>query len=537
MQEKLKKNLIRSVGKSFGASLIAVAFCLSFTNNSQAIQAVAEIPVPAEPEVAPAGLPKIKLTIKEELVKSLFSSVKGLTDPVKWENAVRVPIDVTTENKVARFYTRQGFGLLQNQWDLESHRSFVYALKHDKDCIGPYIGLLMLSTQRHNPSHMNQKALSSVVVTLKNEKKGKDYTYTQQERLYAEVALSMAEGIREDVVNSVNELVKAYPMDFQALIMQQVILPMRAGGNTVNDKSKFIGRMMKNYPLVPMLWVYWLSIHQFQNDPVFLKNEVIPYSSKLVKWAPKMPVWYLYHGMFLHKSEEFDEANQSFDKAIEIYAKWGEDSNIPNDFNAPLWQSLIFKSVNYYKAGKFDEAMTLAKELQKTPVNVTLRSEVRGIYLWEIQSLPSRLYLARNQPGDLIRARESLPSKEFLNSVEEISAASMYFTALNEYIAFKMAIKDGKIDAAKEIKVDLLDKSQQNFNLTKVKSNNFIDRNYFHRGRYAVNVYHNFANAELEKIDGNMKDYETFREYMQDSLNKGSRILILPRHVIEEFQK
>ncbi len=48
-------------------------------------------------------------------------------------------------------------------------------------------------------------------------------------------------------------------------------------------------------------------------------------------------------------------------------------------------------------------------------------------------------------------------------------------------------------------------------------------------------IYHNFANAELEKLDGNMKGYETFREYMQESLNKGSRILILPRHVIEEF--
>lgn len=548
MQSKSKKIPISKTSNTFRGLMLALSFSLGLSGHAVALQANPEveaqplqtaknteadpaIPVPAE--IPEAGVKK--LSIKDELYENLQNSVNGLADPIRWENAVRIPIDVTTEDKEARFYARQGFGLLQNQWDIEAHRSFVYALKQDKDCIVPYVGLLMLSTQRHNPSYLNQKSLSSVVLTLKNQKNGAAYVYTQQERLYAEVALCMVEGIKDDLVDSVNELVKSYPMDFQALIMQQVLLPMRSGTNSVNQKSKFIGRMMKNYPLVPILWVYWLSIHQFQNDPQFLKNEVIPYSAKLVKWAPEIPVWYLYHGMFQHKAELYDEANESFDTAIELYAKWGKDSNVPNDVNAPLWQAMIFKSVNYFKAGKFDEAMKLAKEMQKTKVDVNLRSEVRGIYLWEVQSLPARLYLARNQPGDLIRARESLPAKAMLNAVEDISAASMYYTALYEYIAFKIAIKDGEIDAAKEIKVTLLDKSRQNFDLTKTKANNFVDRNYFHRGRYAVYVYQNFANAELEKIDGNMKGYETFREYLLESLENGSRLQILPRHVIEDF--
>lgn len=533
-------NIFKS-GKSESLSVLATAtfLCLGLVSSADEVESSLVVPneskAKAEELLESKAVVSMELTIKEELYKNLVNSVNGLAVPARWEDAVRVPIDVTTEDKEARYFTRQGFGLLQNQWDIESHRSFIHALRFDKDCIGPYIGLLMLSTQRHNPSFLYQKSLASVVMSLKNERKDDGYVYSLQERLYAEVALSMSDGIQDDLVESVNELVKAYPMDFQALIMQQVILPMRVGGNSVNDKSKFIGRMMKRYPMVPMLWVYWLSIHQFQNDSQFLKNEVIPYSAKLVKWAPKMPVWYLYHGMFLHKSEQYDAANENFDKAIELYAKWGVDSNVPKDVNAPLWQALIFKSVNYYKAGKFDEAMKLAKDLQGSEVNVNLRSEVRGIYLWEVQSLPARLYIARNEPGDLIRARESLPAKELLNAVEEISAAPMYYTTLNEYIAFKIAIKEGNIDAAKEIKLSLLDKSRQNFDLTKVKSNNFIDRNYFHRGRYAVYVYQNFANAELEKVAGNMKGYETFREYLNDALNRGSRILILPRHVIEKF--
>jgi len=369
--------------------------------------------------------------------------------------------------------------LLNSVEDIEAHRCFVYAMKHDQNCIGPYIGLLMLSTEQHNPSFMNKEALSLAVLKLKDKKQGGEYVYSKQERLYAEVAINMAEGIRKDQIQSMEELVKAYPMDFQALIMKEVRLPMVGKGNTVNESSQFVASRMKKYPLVPLLWAYWLSIHQFQNDPLFLKNEVLPFSSKLVKWAPDMPVWYLYHGMFLHKAEEYKKANESLEKAITLYREWGKNSNIPDAMNVPLLQTLIFKSVNYAKWGKFDEGIKLAKELQNQDIDFTLRNEIRGVYLWEIQSLPSRLYLARNQPGDLIRARSSLPSRELLKSAEEISAAPMYYSALNEYIAFRIAIKDGQIEAAQEIKLNFLDISRQNFDQTNVESNNFVDDSYF----------------------------------------------------------
>ena len=353
MPRKSKKILLEKAIKPLRGFLMMVfmsLFAVDISNGQGAdLLEPSAIPVPAEKveKVAPAVA---KRSIKDKLYDDLQNSVNGLSNPIRWENAVRIPIDVTTENKKARFYARQGFGLLQNKWDLEAHRSFVYALKQDKDCIVPYVGLLILSSERHNPSNLNQKALASVVLSLKNKKKGEDYVYTLQERLYAEVALCMVEGIQDDLTDSVNALVKEYPMDFQALIMQRVLLPIRSGANSVNEKSKFIGRMMKNYPLVPILWVYWLSIHEFQNDPQFLKNEVIPYSAKLVKWAPEMPVWYLYHGMFLHKAEQFGEADKSLDKAIEIYTKWGKESNIPKAVNAPLWQAMIFKSVNFIQS-------------------------------------------------------------------------------------------------------------------------------------------------------------------------------------------
>jgi len=51
----------------------------------------------------------------------------------------------------------------------------------------------------------------------------------------------------------------------------------------------------------------------------------------------------------------------------------------------------------------------------------------------------------------------------------------------------------------------------------------------------AISVYHNYANAELEKVAGNLKDYEVFREYMYESQFKGNRSHVLPRHVIENF--
>lgn len=492
--------------------------------------------IPLDDEDAKKAIATVdEKAIAEDLYNDLMDTVRGLNNPVKWEDAIKIPVKVTTKSKEARYFTRQGFGLLQNMWDIEAHRSFVYALKHDRKCIGAYTGLLMMSKQRHNPSHPQQKSLVSVVTTLKNKRVNGAYVYTEQERLYAEIALAMSDGDNDALSENVNALVKAYPMDFQALIMKHLVLPIRSGVSSLEAKSQFIGRMMKRDPMVPMLWSYWLTVHQFQNDAKFVKNELVPYSAKLVKWAPDMPVWHLYHGMYLHKAEMYDEADKSFDKAIELYTKWGRESNVIQDVNAPLWQALIYKSVNLYKAGKFDVAMKLAKELQQTEVKLNLRSEVCGLYLWEVQSLPARLYLARGKPGDFIRARESLPSKELLKSVEDITAAPMYFAALNEFIAFRIALKDGKIVSAKDIKYDYLDKSRQNFDITRGKPNNFIDIHYFHRGRYAVYAYQNYANAELEKINKNIKGFETFRAYMDENLLKGDRMLILPRHVIEDL--
>lgn len=524
-------SIAQKTSKTFNTTLIAavsVTVAMSSLVSAQGAAELNEVVDPAAPDL-PA-----EVEVKDKLLDDLQNTVAGLKKPQRWKNVIKVPMNVTTGSKDARFYTRQGFGLMQSQWDIEAHRSFVYALDKDSECIGAYIGLLMMSSQNHNPSHGMHLDLLAKVDELKAKKVDGKYYYSLQERLYADLFIAIVEADKEGRLDAMDKLVEESPMDFQALIMKNVLLPLRAGGNTQEKKSLYISRMMERYPYSPMLWMYWLALHQYENDPEYVKDKLLPVAKKLVKWAPEMPGWHMRYGEVLSKSGNYKDADKSYDKAIELYLEWGKVNKIPLSANAGVWQARIFKSVSYYRGGEFDKAIQIATALQKDIPELQYLSEVRGIYLWEVQTLPARLYLARNQKGDLVKARDSLPNRKFSDEVQNISAASMYYTGLRQYIAFRMAVNDGKTEEAKDLKL-LLDETNLSFQKTAKNVSTFVDKNYFYRGKIAISIYVNYTNAELERLDNHLEGQETFLKYARNLLYKHASLSMLPRHVIEDF--
>ncbi len=484
----------------------------------------------SEAESKPAPLVKAE----DELLKKLQFSVRKLNPPQYWKNAIKIPMKVTTKNKTARLFARQGFGLLQNQWDFEAHRSFVEALNHDEKCLVAYTGLLMLSKEPHNPSHSSFFELVNRVDDLKKLRNEKgEYVYSKQERLYADIALAMAEKDQQDLYDSIDALVKAYPLDFQAHIMREILLAPRSGGNVWERKVKYLELMMRRYPYNPLLWVYMEQLYSYVKDPKIIKEKVLPSARNLAKWAPEMPIVRLKYAIFLQKSGNYVEAASVLQKALNLYEKWGKYSRLPENENIGIFNVKIYMVMNLYYSGKFDAAMKLANELQKSDANIHVVSRVRGIYLWDVQTLPARLYLARRAKGDLIKARDSLPDKKFCARIEDISAAPIYYKSLREYIGFEMCIKDNKIEEAEALKL-LLDETNDQFR--EIQQNvvkNFIDRNYFYRGKVALRVYHNVVQAKLEKIQENRKGYKDFMEAAQQAVNLHASLSILPPQVIE----
>jgi tetratricopeptide (TPR) repeat protein len=474
----------------------------------------------------------------DALLDFLFSSVEGLSKPRIWEDAIRVPIEVTTTNHKAREYSRQGFGLMQCGWDIEAHRSFVHALKYDPDCLLAYTGLLYLSATNHNPSHEVKTYLMERVDTLSKSKKDEDYAFKQQERLYGELAISTLEGNKDSQLDVLDQLVKSYPLDFQALISKKVLLRVRSGAVTDDEqqeKKQYIGALMNRYKYTPMLWIYWILLHDYETDQGVIASQVLPVVNKLTVWAPDIPTFVLKKGYFLRKAGQFKEADIAFNKAEKIYADWGEQSKIPEDMNAGLWQSRIFRAVNYFDMGEFDKAIKLAVEMAKTEIDVSHKGEMRGIFLWEVKTLASRLYLARGNEGDFEKARDALPTKEFKASVEKISAVTLYYQGLNEYIAIRILLRDGRINDAIKIQARMAETLGKLHNQRLENSDQFIDKNYFFRGYMALRIYFEHSNALMSLLSNDKDSYESLIQAVREKLDIYSSLSVLPRHVMQKF--
>ncbi len=472
------------------------------------------------------------------LLDHLFDSVSGLTKPRKWEDAIKVPIDVTTSNKTAREYARQGFGLMACGWDIEAHRSFVHALKYDPDCLTSYTGLLYLSATNHNPSHALKTGLMERVDALYKTREETEYVFNQQERLYAELAISRLEGEKDKQLEVLDKLVEQYPMDFQALISKKVLMRMRSGAVTVEEqqeKKDYLAMLMKRYKYTPMLWVYWMLLHDYETDQGVLASQVLPVVNKLTVWAPEMPTFTLKKGYFLRKAGQFKEADAEFIKAEKLYAGWGKESKIPDSANAGLWKTRIFMAVNYFDMGEFEKAIKLAKEMDAAEVNASYKSEMRGVFLWEVKTLLTRFYLARGDEGDLERAREALPTRDYKTSVEKFSAVTFYYQGLNEYIAIRILIRDGRMDDALKIQSRLSETLGKMNSQRKENSDGFIDKNYFFRGYGALQIYFDHSNALISLLNKDKKGYEALVEAARGKLDRYGNLTVLPRHVMQKF--
>jgi|GEM_PF-4843821 len=474
----------------------------------------------------------------DELLDYLFASVAGLTKPKTWEDAIKVPIEVTTTNKTAREFARQGFGLMQCGWDIEAHRSFVHALKYDPDCLISYTGLLYLSATNHNPSHEVKTDLMERLDTLYKSKQAGEYIYKQQERLYAELALSRLEGDKIAQLEVLDKLVEEYPLDFQALIGKKVLMRLRGGAVTAEEtqqKKEYVAMLMKRYKYTPMLWVYWMLLHDYEKDQGVISSQVLPVVNKLTVWAPSIPTFVLKKGYFLRNAGQFKEAEVEFTKAEKLFEAWGKKSNIPDDANDGLWKARIFKVVNYYDMGEFDKAIKLSEEMAKTEINVGYKSEMRGIFLWEVKTLVTRLYLARGEEGDLEKARDALPTREYKTSVEKFSAVTFYYQGLNEYIAIRILLRDGRMDDAIKIQARLGETLGKTNSQRKENSNSFVDKNYFFRGFGALQIYFEHSNALVSLFNDDKKGYESLIEGARIKLDKYGNLSVLPRHVMQKF--
>lgn len=472
----------------------------------------------------------------KNLTESLIQTTKAFAEPRLRKNGVPAPIEVTTKSVEARAFARQGFGILQSKWDIEAHRCFVKALELDPACLPAYCGLLIQTKANHNLSSPYQDALISKVDELRKAKNGDDYKYSEQERLYAELSIAIIDEDIEEKTDIFIKFQKKYPADLSAHMFERAVL-------TANrEKSmKYLNALMRRYRYSPLLWSTWVNVNLVNGDKLDAKmyeDKVLPVLDKIFRWEGDdvLPVWELRKGIILRRMNKLNEAEEAFNKASELFVRWGSENKIPKEYNDGFWKAQLFKVSTLYELGEFAQAIKLAKELQAIKINPLVQSEVRGIYLWEVQTLPTRLYIARGKEGDLELALKALPKVELLDSIQKESAAAMYCSGLFQYIAILSELKKGDIRKAQDFRDEITKTLTYFGSLITEYGDVFPDRIYLLRGRKALDAYAYHSHGLIEyRVNKNKESLDEAlkiaKEYSKDRANTAE----LPQEVLSDW--
>lgn len=468
--------------------------------------------------------------VDDMLVGLLLKTVKDIKTPQIWENVIKVPVEVTTKSKNVCLLVRQGFGLLHSGWDVEAHRNFVEAVRRDKDCLMAYTGLLLLSSKNHNLANPYKNRIQDRVHELIDSRKLKDHNYEDYETLYAAFVVAGLNGEAALSQQLLGRITKEYPMDFQAIVLKRLMV-----SGEPEDESRrylYLKDWMQRYRYNPLLWVYWLTLNRSNTQSLASAEEILPVAERLIKWDKEMPVWYVIYGDFLNRYGKHDQAAEAFSHAEALYADWAMANAIPAGLDDGIWKVRLFKVMNAFDAGAFDDALKMVDMLEAVEPDLSYRNEVRGIYLWEVKTLKARLYLARNAKGDLKQAMDALPGKEYLKKIHNVSSAAMYLAGLREYVAMRMALEDGQIRAAQQLK-ERFDKRVSTFAGMKAQSSEFVDRDCFLRGYMSILNMQDSLEMRLAQQLKDEAQVATAKQRLEARLKIPQIRALLPRHYLE----
>jgi len=394
--------------------------------------------------------------------------VAGIGPPVMRPTMVGTLATIASPSDKAREHVRNGFALVHAQWDFEAYRHFCAALAADPDCLMAYCGVSLALIQPFNEySDFRRAAVTRMLdlvdaddLAMKNGKAGR---YPKLEKKFAVAIAALVATNPRTAGAMFHEIADKHPQLVQARLIG---LFLTRGGYDVADEPSSGQRLaiekthelLEQKPDNPMVTGFWLLLNaEAPSAAMDFKKQVLPHARRLVEKCPDVPTWQHALGHYEWRVGNYALAERAFTKAVNLYEEWMEANGVDyNDCDGYI-KSKCYLANTLYQRGDFEAAMAVAKELRALKPDVNRpRSSGSQIILWRGFTLPSRLYMARGQEGDLDLALELLPSKEelepFVAHPEFPSLCGVYVEALGSYIGSRKAIAEKEVAGAAAIR-------------------------------------------------------------------------------------
>jgi tetratricopeptide (TPR) repeat protein len=378
------------------------------------------------------------------------AAVRALAEPEMFNFTNGILIAVMSSSERVQAHVNQGLNHLHGGWDFEASRHFAAAMREDPECLLAQWGMVMTLL---TPSPETGTAASASVTRLLDLlDKGNG---SPLERGYGYALIKYIQKGPVAAADAFRKVSREFPNDMQSLIFTALF--NRGGyddlGSATPDQitsEKALVELVEKYPSSSLPVHTLLQIRAEAPDLTLSLTQ----ARKLCEMTPNYPPYLHLLGHYEWRCGNHAKAIDAFAKACAAYQAWMLANHV-SIADSPGWvKSECYRITALSSKGEAASAYSAAMALQSLAVPTErINSTGNQALLWDAKTLPARLLLNSNQPGDAAMALKTLPSKAAGGPAKIASLAEWLYGGLTFALETVRLIEEGKSEEAQAVLV------------------------------------------------------------------------------------
>ncbi|MDE0595244.1 MAG: hypothetical protein OSB65_08360 [Roseibacillus sp.] len=468
--------------------------------------------------------------------------VAALPQPEFYDPIVSIPMAISSRSPLASRHVLQGLAYIQAAWDFEAYRHFCAAVRLDPDCMMAYWGIgLALSAPNNEFAHERMVAVERMIELMDATVQvgGKDVPIASpMEQKYALALATLFALQGGQALEAFKVLSNTFPNNLQAKCL--AIYLQRDGYDefgsanlgqerAVEEMEKVVDDNRENIGVLS----FWAMLHaEAPEAATKLREEILPVVRKIARRAPEFPPYQHLLGHFEWRCGNHHLAEIALTRATSLYAAHMKKHKLTFHECDGWIRCQLFLATAMHSRGKFEEAMKIAERLTKLQIEGTrLGSAGANLVVWEVRTLPARLYLARGWKGDFAKGIASLPGKNHPQLFKDRTLSIFYLEALRQYLECRKGLEAGDRDLAHKYRLALSEtlERMEGLQANAMKSSSISE---YVRAVTALQVYVSEARGFVALAGGKI-DWAIARSWFKSAAEKQQRpSLLMPPVVV-----
>lgn len=354
---------------------------------------------------------------------------------------------VTASTPKAQLHTIQGLNHLHGGWEFEAKRHFAVAMKEDPRCLMAHWGMVMTMLSPSLETDSNRLATSERLLELINDGEGTDL-----ERGYAYGLLKYMEEGPAGAAFAFRQVAEKFPNEMQAQIFAALF--SRTGYDDLGlikpDQEKAETRLLNLIKANPGNSLPLHALVLIRAEAADLRPS-LHLARQLCELSPDYPPYQHLLGHYEWRCGEHSKAASAFNRSATLFSNWMKNNNATAADCAEWVRSETYRIIALASKGDFENAIASAEKIATASIDPT-RPAAPGtrILLWDAKTLPARVFMARNLPGDSTKALQSLQSPEDAKPFREKSLSYWWLDGLRISLNARILLESGELEQATE---------------------------------------------------------------------------------------